>query len=160
MEKANKRKMGVQKMEVRPLEKREDLYRDEGLYRIMAQAIFAPSQGKVKSIAEATYGQRQTFLYVGYEGEKPIGLIGGRMQNKRMEILHIAVAKEAQKLGFGKGLMDFCIQKMKPTALYAETDGEAVKFYEKLRFRIETLANQDYGILRYGCHKELGDFPR
>ncbi len=81
-----------------------------------------------------------------------IGCIGVReITPGEWEIRHIAVAPFARQCGYGKTMIQRVQHKWGPNVLCAETDQEAVGFYQSLGFHIKSLGEKYPGVERFSC---------
>ncbi|MDU6249013.1 MAG: GNAT family N-acetyltransferase, partial [Paeniclostridium sordellii] len=99
------------------------------------------------------YKSKEGIVSYGYIYDDMIlGLIVlDKTSNDEMIILDIAVRKDKQKLGIGSELLNYVIYELKPRILVAETDDDAVGFYEKKQFEIVNLGRKYSNINRYEC---------
>jgi len=82
---------------------------------------------------------------------KVAGIIGFKKDDEDLIILHIAIKPEFRGLGFGKGQILEAIDLIKPLKVIAETDDDAVDFYRRIGFEIESLGEMYPGVERYKC---------
>ncbi len=81
-----------------------------------------------------------------------IGCIGVKEINSgEWEIRHIAVAPYARRQGYGKAMIQKVQDKWGPDVLCAETDQEAVGFYQSLGFNVKSSGEKYPGIERFWC---------
>lgn len=73
------------------------------------------------------------------------------INSEEITILDIAVDKTQQRNGIGKKLINFVLDNYKRKILIAETDGDAVDFYRKCGFQVNSLGEKYPGIIRYDC---------
>lgn len=94
-------------------------------------------------------------LYAFAEGEKLVAIIGlkiNRTENTAV-ILHIAVEEAKRGKGIGRKLIDEVLQQHSFAALQAETDQDAVAFYQACGFAVESLGELYPGTERFFCVK-------
>lgn len=119
---------------------------------ILKESVFKPT--KEKLIKRVNYYEsKDGIVSYGYIYDDMIlGLIVLDKSSKyEMIILDIAVRKDKQKLGIGSELLNYAIYELKPRILVAETDDDAVGFYEKKQFEIVNLGGKYSNINRYEC---------
>ena len=119
---------------------------------ILKESVFKTT--KEKLIKRANYYEsKEGIVSYGYIYDDMIlGLIVlDKTSNDEMIILDIAVRKDKQKLGIGSELLNYVIYELKPRILVAETDDDAVGFYEKKQFEIVNLGGKYPNINRYEC---------
>ena len=126
--------------------------KNDSVLEILKQSVFDPTKEKV--IKRATYYENKDgIVSYGYIYDDMIlGLIVLDNTSKdEMIILDIAVKKDKQKLGIGRDLLNYVICELKPRILVAETDDDAVGFYEKNKFKIANLGEKYSNNNRYEC---------
>jgi ribosomal protein S18 acetylase RimI-like enzyme len=133
------------------LENNEQLYLNDKISKIISLAMFNPTYGRIKSAAEGIYGKEQGRLYVAEE-EEILGIIGvRRVDNKFVEIMHIAVDPDYQGKGIGSKLIDHIREVERVDEIHAETDDDAVGFYKKYGFKITENYDPIIDCVRYQC---------
>lgn len=126
--------------------------KNDSTLEILKESVFNPTKEKVIKRANH-YENKDGIVSYGYMYDNMIlGLIVLNNTNKdEMIILDIAVKKDKQKLGIGRDLLNYVICELKPKILVAETDDDAVGFYEKNKFEIVNLGEKYSNINRYEC---------
>ncbi|CEQ21198.1 ribosomal-protein-alanine acetyltransferase [[Clostridium] sordellii] len=122
------------------------------ILEILKESVFNPT--KEKLIKRVNYYEsKEGIVSYGYIYDDMIlGLIVlDKTSNDEMIILDIAVRRNKQKLGIGSELLNYVIYELKPRILVAETDDDAVGFYEKKQFEIVNLGGKYSNINRYEC---------
>ena len=122
------------------------------ILEVLKESVFKPT--KEKLIKRVNYYENKSgIVSYGYIYDDMIlGLIVlDKTSNDEMIILDIAVRKDKQKLGIGSELLNYVIYELKPRSLVAETDDDAVGFYEKKQFEIVNLVGKYSNINRYEC---------
>lgn len=126
--------------------------KNDSVLEILKQSVFDPTKEKV--IKRAIHHENKDgIVSYGYIYDDMIlGLIVLDNTSKdEMIILDIAVKKYKQKLGIGRCLLNYVICELKPRVLVAETDDDAVGFYEKNKFKIVNLGEKYSNNNRYEC---------
>ena len=67
------------------------------------------------------------------------------------EIKHIAVSPKQRGDGVGRAMIDFIIDTYSSCTIIAETDKDAVNFYQTLGFKITSLGETYPGVERFQC---------
>ena len=126
--------------------------KNDSTLEILKQSVFNPTKEKVIKRANH-YENKDGIVSYGYMYDNMIlGLIVlDNTSKNEMIILDIAVKKDKQKLGIGRDLLNYVICELKPRILVAETDDDAVGFYEKNKFEIVNLGEKYSNINRYEC---------
>ncbi len=96
----------------------------------------------------------QPMLGVEAKGEL-IGFIGLRLEPEhRAVIRHIAVRRDHRRQGIGKQIITQVCDTYRLGVVFAETDHDAVDFYRKVGFVVESLGEKYPGIERFSCKLE------
>ena len=115
---------------------------------ILAECVFDNSPEGLDNKA-AEYRRKESWhLYGWVEDGEILGVCGFEAHTDWVEILHIAVARHAQRHGIG-GAMVRALRETYKITVEAETDDDAVEFYRKCGF--ETTAMQKYNVRRWVC---------
>lgn len=81
-----------------------------------------------------------------------VGMIGIETTEQRHGIIrHVVVASLLQRCGVGRLLIDSATSRLKLASLEAETDVDAVQFYAKCGFGVESLGEKYPGRERFLC---------
>ncbi|ACM13192.1 GNAT family N-acetyltransferase [Bacillus paranthracis] len=72
----------------------------------------------------------------------------------KARICHIAVVPQYRHKGIAVQMIKEIVRMYQLTYLEAETDAEAVKFYKKMGFQIQSLGEKYPGIERFHCYLE------
>ena len=118
---------------------------------IVESAVDKSSEAMDKKAAEFR-DREDLHLYGWLESNSVLGVCGIEVNSGWVEIYNIAVAPNARKRGIGKAIIS-AIQQKYNTTIKAETDADAVEFYQKCGFATEafmkTYNNAEYQ--RYKC---------
>ena len=81
------------------------------------------------------------------------------LDKEKAEIVGIAVDPKCRKTGIGRFLIEQVMLLEKLKSLYAQTDDDAVLFYQKCGFEVKKLVREypDGKVVRYDCTKKLGE---
>ncbi len=109
------------------------------------QYAVGPSETSLKK-AVLYYESNKGTLY-RYEEEACIGIeiIGAN----KARICHIAVAPQYRNKGIALQMIKEVVKMLQLTYIEAETDNEAVEFYEKIGFQVKSLGERYPGIERF-----------
>ncbi|TQR29130.1 N-acetyltransferase [Lysinibacillus sphaericus] len=113
---------------------------------------FATSEKNVEKEYEL-YMQSPVRKLYGYDLESEVaGCIGIEfLSPKRCEIKHIAVSLDHRGIGIGSKMISFILEKYSLSFIFAETDKDAVNFYENYGFKITSLGEKYPGVERFQC---------
>ena len=126
--------------------------KNDSTLEILKESMFNPTEEKVIQRANF-YENKKGIVSYGYIYDDIIlGLIVLDTTSKdEVIILDIAVRGDKQKIGIGSTLINYVIHQLKPRALVAETDDDAVDFYKKNKFKIVNLGEKYSNVNRYKC---------
>lgn len=125
--------------------------------QLLAYAVGDGSDQTLSHILQSMYADPGTKLYVWIADDRDaVGLIGWRVQGGSLEILQIAVDEENRHQGIGRRLIDGAVALERPHEVVAETDQDAVEFYQRCGFSIESLGEKYPGVERFQCCWQLG----
>ncbi|MGE7935059.1 GNAT family N-acetyltransferase [Viridibacillus arvi] len=113
---------------------------------------FATSEKNVEK-EYGLYMQSPVRKLYGYDLESEVaGCIGIEfLSPKRCEIKHIAVSLDHRGIGIGSKMISFVLEKYSLSLIFAETDKDAVNFYENYGFKITSLGEKYPGVERFQC---------
>jgi GNAT superfamily N-acetyltransferase len=122
------------------------------LLDVLQPSVGFPTPEKLAAIAE-TYAEEDSWsAYALFDDAAVVGIIGFELTSPGcLRIRHIAVPPIAQRRGLGRRLIEACRERVLPKELYAETDKDAVQFYERCGFTVESLGEQYPGVERFAC---------
>lgn len=113
---------------------------------------YATSTNKIKHAYDNYIQHANKILFAFMQDDQIIGCIGVEVQNQHaLEILHIAVTPEKRSSGIGSTLLKHVIGHFPITTITAETDNDAVLFYQKFGFDITSLGEKYVGVERFLC---------
>ena len=129
-----------------------EIMHNEDIRRIISYVMYQPTAGKIQNIAQSIYAKQQGRFYIAIEDEKIVGVIGlKKIDNVRLEIMHIAVAEDMKGKGIGKKMIQEALVLDDVKEITAETDADAKRFYKKCGFTIKKMPDKGYGVARYLC---------
>ena len=119
---------------------------------VFALAVGYPTPDKLAGLA-AQYESTPTWSAFGlFEGRVPLGVIG--LEHRApgsAQIRHISVAVNTQRSGIGRCLIEESRTRYGLRELYAETQSDAVPFYQRCGFAVTSLGELHPGIERFAC---------
>lgn len=116
---------------------------------LLSYSIYQPTADKIKDRL-ASYQSPNTYIYACTDGNTYLGLIVYHLSEKNATILDIAVRDDMRGQGVGTFLIDGLIQTTRTTEVLAETDDDAVRFYQKYGFKVTPIQTA-YDCKRYLC---------
>lgn len=130
----------------------ENCINDDAILRLLALCVYEPTSEKLTEVV-ARYDATQGWTLFGLHiDEAVVGVVGVRIITPgRAVIEHIAVAREAQRTGIGRQMIEYLVQAHQFEHLEAETDADAVEFYRRCGFAVQSLGEVHPGVERFRC---------
>ncbi len=116
---------------------------------LLAYSIYQPTADKIRNRL-ASYQSPDVCISACVENDVYLGLIVYRLCENIATVLDIAVRDDMRSQGVGTFLIDGLIQTSHAVEVLAETDDDAVGFYQQYGFRV-TVAETVYDRKRYLC---------
>lgn len=117
---------------------------------LLKLAMGSPSPSKIREVLN-TYQRSDHYLLGCRVDGNLVGVLGAKMANNMAMIQHMAVLAAYRRQGIGKLLIEELLNRFAIGFLFAETDGDAVGFYEKCGFTCEPFEGT-HG-KRYSCQR-------
>lgn len=137
---------------------RDHLISIEKVMQLLSYAVGSATEKKLHNILEQVYRQDDAELCVFIDdGGSAVGIVGFKGKGASAEILHIAVAENRRNSGIGRNMIDELLRLKNFTKLTAETDHDAVEFYRRYGFEIQSLGEKYPGVERFHCRLLLSE---
>jgi ribosomal protein S18 acetylase RimI-like enzyme len=114
---------------------------------LMMHCVYHPTNEKLDHLLHQYL--IHSHLYLGIIEDNIVALLGCQLSEHRCKILHLAVSPLYRRRGIARQL----IESIDRAWIEAETDDEAVNFYQACGFTIEMLGELYPGTRRYRCCK-------
>lgn len=127
-------------------------------YEIYKQCMYKATFSEYADEIKRMWETPDYHVFVCAESDENTGIIILKTAEKdAAEIAGIAVKKELQKSGVGKFLVLSAARSLNVKAVFAETDDEAVGFYEHTDFTIKPFVKHfsDGDVVRYKCRLSI-----
>ncbi len=125
------------------------------LWPLLADAVGRADAERQASLRDRYLDLPDHRLYAVDDAGSGIGVIGVRMQGgapHEGEIVHIAVRRDCRGKGYGRLILQGLAELESSVETWtAETDDDALGFYQALGFRTEDLGERYPGVRRYRC---------
>jgi ribosomal protein S18 acetylase RimI-like enzyme len=123
------------------------------LRQVLAHSVGFPTPEKMERVcAEYRTSIDRVLLGVEDEGGRLVGCIGLILGPEAAAVVkNIAVRPDRRGQGVGRALLSEVIARFGLTALVAETDANAVDFYRRCGFSVESLGQLYPGTERFRC---------
>jgi len=129
---------------------------NKGVLKVLTQSQYTPTEEKLRLLADKYEADADIFVFACFNGETAVGIIAvKRLTAASFEILSIAVETASRGKGIGSKMISFVAERFSCSHICAETDDDAVGFYRKFGFGIESLGEKYPGVIRYLCTLEL-----
>lgn len=132
----------------------KDSFASKEVYEIYSQSMYKPSWHKFILHTHELSENSLISMFGLLNKNDLIGVIVVKKDSQNNgEILGIAVKKGYHQRGIGSRLIDYVFNKLEIKTLFAETDDDAVRFYEKCGFEIKEVIKykNGYEYKRYEC---------
>ena len=115
-------------------------------------AVGDPTEERLQAVA-AKYRSNPDWHLFGIISRQNLQSIIGvqRIDGDELRIRHIATNKAVRGQGHGRTLIEHVRSALKAEVVWAETDDDALGFYHKCGFKVESLGEQYPGVERYRC---------
>lgn len=124
----------------------------EQVKQLLSYAVGSATDEHLNNILEQVYARSDSKLYIFMaNNDLALGIVGFKRQGVSGEILHIAVDERKRNCGIGRRMIDELLLLENLTQLTAETDRDAVEFYRRYGFEIQSLGEKYPGVERFYC---------
>ncbi|WP_419420713.1 GNAT family N-acetyltransferase [Legionella sp. D16C41] len=106
----------------------------KSINKVIALSIGHATKSKIKKILQS-YNQKEHYLIGGFIDNHLIAIIGIYLEGNLGVIKHLAVVENYRRQGIAWQLIKEVIHSFSLKQLKAETDDEAVRFYQQCGFR-------------------------
>lgn len=126
---------------------------DKALLALMQQIMTDATIGKVKSVAEATYANFKGRMYVLYEADVIVGLMGlSRPTRGEAEILHFAlIDSDERRMWIKAAFAELRESRRDLKILRVRADETSAALYKAVGFKIKNYPDNPYGLEGYLC---------
>ena len=124
------------------------------VYEIYKHCMFMPTEEKFNNKVDLFLNDNSVKIFVCFEQDKIVGIVVVSFkEQKKIEIIGIAVDVSARGKGIGSYMINQVINNYGLLSVYAETDNDAVWFYQKNGFNIVEFSETYDGetVVRYKC---------
>ena len=128
-------------------------------YEIYKHCMFMPTEEKFNIKVNQYLNDNSVKIFACFEQDKILGvLVVSFIEQRKIEIIGIAVDVSTRGKGIGSYMINQVINNYGLLSIYAETDNDAVGFYQKNNFSITEFSEIYDGetVIRYKC--ELTQF--
>lgn len=108
---------------------------NDNILELLSPSVYMPTKEKLLNRA-LKYQQNENILIYAYKDAEYKGIVVFEINSNIATIKDIAVKPEYQGRGIGSKLIDFIFNKFEVEAITAETDDDAIDFYQKYGFDI------------------------
>jgi len=116
--------------------------------KILSACVFDNSPGGMKTLSSDYHRHSSWQLFGWFENENLVGVCGYEVHLDWVEILHIATHENVRGCGVARNIVN-ALQKLYNMPIEAETDNDAVEFYQKCGFKVTAICK--YNVQRFAC---------
>ena len=123
-------------------------------YEIYKYCMFMPTEEKFNKKVEQFLNDKSAKIFACFSRGKIVGvMVVSFMEQKKIEIIGIAVDVSARGKGIGTYMINQVVNDYGLLSIYAETDNDAVGFYQKNGFSTVEFSEtyDDETVVRYKC---------
>ena len=120
------------------------------IFELLKPSVFNPTTERLKARAEKYQTNPNAHIFACRKGGNFVGIAVVEIVNNTATVLDIAVDENNRNKGIGSALLTYFIDNFKIKIMLAETDDDAVLFYQKFGFKI-TETKTVYDTKRYLC---------
>ncbi|MBA2175190.1 GNAT family N-acetyltransferase [Halobacillus locisalis] len=125
--------------------------------RVRELFSYVTSTRKTASLYQTYVAEKDYRLYGMISGGDVIGIVGvHKYEQARYEIKHIALLPSERGKGYGRKMIKAVMMENPAAGIVAETDREAIQFYEKCGFEVTSLGEKYPGVERFKCEYHSG----
>ncbi len=130
----------------------KDCLHDRRILSVISHSVYRPTEEKLMALADKFESDRDIHTFACDDDGEFCGVIVLKgMGNGEFEIRSIAVDPSFRNRGIASILISHAVDTLECSLLKAETDEDAVGFYRKYGFHIESLGEKYPGTVRYLC---------
>lgn len=134
----------------------KDNLHDKRILSVIAQSQYMPTEEKLNTLAYQYKFNPAISAFACVDTESVCGtIILKHTKDNEFEILGIATDLSRRMQGIGTRLISYAVSTLDCKLITAETDDDAVDFYRKYGFQIESLGEKYPGTVRYFCTLKL-----
>ena len=128
----------------------KEITTEPDILKLLAPSVYNPTHERLLNRARKYREDKNTNIFAYKDIGEYKGIIIFKVVNNSATILDIAVKHKYQNLGIGSKLIDFIFNGFDAQNITAETDDDAIGFYEKYGF-IVTDTKVEFDTKRYVC---------
>lgn len=120
---------------------------------IYSSCMYKPTYGEYRKIMEQFISEPNIMIFVCEVNDREEGILVLDKRTSDSEIIGIAVSENCRHNGIGRYMIQEVMDLMQLTVLSAQTDDDAVGFYRRCGFTVETEVKEypDGVVNRYNC---------
>lgn len=108
---------------------------DSDILVLLTPSVFKPTPERLKARAEKYINNPNVQIFACRNGGKYVGIAVVEIIGKTATVLDIAVNETCRNKGYGSALLSFLLENFDIKTMTAETDDDAVGFYQKFGFK-------------------------
>jgi ribosomal protein S18 acetylase RimI-like enzyme len=127
---------------------------DEELWNLLARSVGSPTPSKIAAVRRTYETETGRGLLGAAADDKCVGCLGYHFHDGTLEVTHIAVATQHERMGVGRALVEAASTTFPYCEILAETDNDAVGFYRSLDFETVLSPKRPNHSERWRCRRE------
>ncbi len=127
---------------------------EDAVSELLAFSVFNPTREKLQKRTDSYIADKSVKAVVLSDKGRLVALAVFKVEEKTATVLDLAVDAKLRGKGFGRRILELIAKKNDVWKIKAETDSEAVGFYEKCGFEAEKIPTE-YSTERYLCEKTV-----
>lgn len=125
---------------------------DESVLAVISLSMYMPTAEKLKNLADKYESDYTISAFACVDDGFVCGtIVLKRVTDNEFEIIGISTHPNRRKQGIASKLISYTACFLNCSVVTAETDDDAVDFYRKYGFKINSLGEKYPGIVRYRC---------
>ena len=142
--------LGIELCNVSSICNIKEIITEPDILKLLAPSVFNPTEERLLNRAKKYQEDESTNIYVYKEDGRYKGIVIFKIVNNSAAILDIAVKPEYQGQGIGSKFIDFIFNHFNAQNITAETDDDAIGFYQKYGFTVAD-TKVEFDTKRYVC---------
>ena len=142
--------LGIELCNVSSICDTKEIITEPDILKLLAPSVFSTTEERLLNRAKKYQEDENANIYAYKHNAEYKGIVVFKIANNSATILDIAVKPEYQGQGIGSKLIDFIFNQFKIDVIVAETDDDAIGFYEKYGFK-KTKTKMINDTTRYVC---------
>lgn len=139
------------------LYKNKDWLFSQEAFFIYSACMYQPTYGEYRKMMEHFISEPYIKIFVCEVNHREEGILVLDNRTSDSEIIGIAVSENCRHNGIGQYMIQQVMDLVQPEVLSAQTDDDAVGFYYRCGFTVETVIKEypNGAVNRYNCQRNI-----